>query len=53
MAPIVHGLEDEYGGQMIFSYLDIDDPANDFFQRERWVSATSPTFSCLALKARY
>ena len=28
MAPIVHGLEDEYSGKMIFSYLDIDDPEN-------------------------
>lgn len=28
MAPIVHGLEDEYSEQMIFSYLDIDDPEN-------------------------
>jgi thioredoxin-like negative regulator of GroEL len=27
MAPIVHGLEAEYTGRVIFSYLDIDDPA--------------------------
>ncbi|GAB4579694.1 MAG: hypothetical protein Fur0022_24320 [Anaerolineales bacterium] len=26
MAPIVHGLEAEYGDRMIFTYLDIDDP---------------------------
>ena len=32
MAPIVHGLEAEYSGQVRFSYLDIDDPANDEFK---------------------
>jgi thioredoxin 1 len=26
MAPIVHGLQDEYSGQMQFTYLDIDNP---------------------------
>lgn len=29
MAPVVHGLEDKYGGYARFSYLDIDDSAND------------------------
>jgi hypothetical protein len=29
MKPIVHGLEDRYGEQINFVYLDIDDPAND------------------------
>lgn len=26
MAPIVHGLEEKYGDQIKFVYLDIDDP---------------------------
>jgi hypothetical protein len=26
MAPIVHGLKNEYGDQMVFTFLDIDDP---------------------------
>jgi len=29
MAPIVHGLEAEYSDRMVFSYLDIDDPATE------------------------
>ena len=33
MAPVVHGLEAEYYDQLIFSYLDIDDPTNDDFKR--------------------
>jgi hypothetical protein len=33
MAPIVHGLEAEYRDRMKFSYLDIDDPANDDFKQ--------------------
>lgn len=33
MAPIVHGLEAEYEGKIKFSYLDIDDPANDAFKQ--------------------
>lgn len=33
MAPIVHGLEDEYKEQMNFIYLDIDDPATDTFKK--------------------
>lgn len=28
MAPIVHGLEAKYAGQINFVYLDIDDPVN-------------------------
>ncbi len=32
MAPIVHGLEAQYGDRMNFVYLDIDDPANDGFK---------------------
>jgi thiol-disulfide isomerase/thioredoxin len=34
MAPILHGLEDQYGAQMNFIYLDIDDPANTYFKCE-------------------
>jgi thiol-disulfide isomerase/thioredoxin len=34
MAPIVHGLEDQYGSRMNFIYLDIDDPANSYFEHE-------------------
>jgi thioredoxin-related protein len=33
MAPVVHGLEAEYYDQVEFSYLDIDDPANDEIKR--------------------
>ncbi len=33
MAPIVHGLEAEYYGQVNFVYLDIDDAANEEFKR--------------------
>lgn len=33
MAPIVHGLEDKYSDRMIFTYLDIDDPANERFKQ--------------------
>jgi thiol-disulfide isomerase/thioredoxin len=32
MAPIVHGLEAEYGERMNFVYLDIDDPDTDPFK---------------------
>jgi thiol-disulfide isomerase/thioredoxin len=31
MAPIVHGLETEYFGEINFVYLDIDDPENAKF----------------------
>lgn len=34
MAPIVHGLEAEYGNRIKFSYLDIDDPASDPFKSQ-------------------
>jgi hypothetical protein len=33
MAPMVHGLEAKYFGQIRFSYLDADDPATMEFQR--------------------
>ena len=33
MAPVVHGLEQKYAGQVQFVYLDIDDPRNDDFKR--------------------
>jgi thioredoxin-related protein len=33
MAPIVHGLEAQYGDRMQFSYLDIDDAQNDQFKQ--------------------
>jgi len=33
MAPIVHGLEAEYGDKMNFIYLDIDDPANSDYKK--------------------
>ena len=34
MAPLVHGLEEQYGSQVRFIYLDIDDPANKPFKEE-------------------
>ena len=34
MAPLVHGLEEQYGSQVRFIYLDIDDPANQPFKEE-------------------
>jgi len=30
----VHGLEAEWGGQVNFVYLDIDDPATESFKRQ-------------------
>jgi hypothetical protein len=33
MAPIVHGLEAKYNDQVRFTYLDIDNPANDRFKQ--------------------
>lgn len=30
----MHGLEAEYDQKMKFTYLDIDDPANDAFKQE-------------------
>ena len=34
MAPIVHGLEAEFAGQINFVYLDVDDPDNEQFLEE-------------------
>ena len=34
MAPVVHGLEDEYFDRMNFAYLDIDDPDNQAFMQQ-------------------
>ncbi len=34
MAPVVHGLENEYHSEMNFVYLDIDDAANKAFKEE-------------------
>jgi thiol-disulfide isomerase/thioredoxin len=32
MAPVVHALEDRYGEQIGFVYLDLDDPANSLYK---------------------
>ncbi len=34
MAPVVHGLEDEYYQRMKFAYLDVDDSRNDTFKAQ-------------------
>ena len=34
MAPVVHGLEAKYYGQIGFAYLDIDDSRNEAFKRQ-------------------
>ena len=34
MAPIVHGLKNEYGDQMVFTFLDIDDPDTKTWMEE-------------------
>jgi hypothetical protein len=34
MAPMVHRLEAEYFGRVLFTYLDADDPATQMFQSE-------------------
>jgi hypothetical protein len=34
MAPVVHGLEQQYGDRIDFAYLDIDDPRTDGFKRQ-------------------
>lgn len=34
MAPIVHGLEAQYAGKLLFAYLDIDDPANEAVKQQ-------------------
>lgn len=33
MAPVVHGLEQQWGADIDFVYLDIDDSQNDVFKR--------------------
>ena len=33
MAPVVHGLENKYGENINFVFLDIDDPATEELQR--------------------
>ena len=33
MAPMVHGLEADYAGRILFTYLDADDPRTAGFQR--------------------
>ena len=33
MAPFVHGLEDEFGDRIKFTYLDIDDPQTEPFKQ--------------------
>lgn len=33
MAPVVHGLEQEYNGRIAFAYLDIDDDATEPFKQ--------------------
>lgn len=34
LAPVVQGVESEYTGRVIFTYLDIDNPATEPFKRE-------------------
>ncbi len=34
MAPMVHRLEAEYFGKILFTYLDADDPRTQIFQSE-------------------
>lgn len=34
MAPVVHGLEQQWGDQINFVYLDIDDPRTESFKRQ-------------------
>jgi hypothetical protein len=34
MAPIVHGLEAKYHGQINFAFLDVDDPLTEPFRKE-------------------
>lgn len=33
MAPVVHGLEREYAGEIVFTYLDVDDPEVTSFEQ--------------------
>lgn len=46
MAPVVHGLEAEYEGEVDFVYLDIDDPAVTPF-KERLGYRTQPHYFLL------
>jgi thioredoxin-like negative regulator of GroEL len=46
MAPIVHGLERQYGGAVDFLYLDIEDPAT-VAARERLGFLATPHFFLL------
>ena len=46
MAPVVHGLEQMYGDQIDFVYLDIDDPRNDELKRQ-FGHRTQPLFFLL------
>lgn len=34
MAPVVHGLEADYSGKVDFTFLDVDDAANDTFKTQ-------------------
>jgi len=34
MAPVVHGLEQEWGDWINFAFLDIEDPRTEAFQRQ-------------------
>lgn len=34
MAPVVHGLEQKYAGEIRFVYLDIDDPRTEPFKEQ-------------------
>ena len=34
MKPVVHGLEDQFGDQIRFAYIDVDDPASSQLKSE-------------------
>ena len=51
MAPIVQALEAEYRNRLIFTYLDIDDPATRLFQRQL-IFRTEPHFFLLDPQGR-
>jgi len=46
MAPVVHGLEAQYYGQIEFSFLDIDDPLSQPF-KEQFSFTYQPMFVLL------
>lgn len=48
MAPIVHGLEAQYGPRVGFVYLDIDDPATQVFREGLGFSGFRPHISLLS-----